>query len=290
MLNLLRFIWQHPLASRQRMRALGRMVRWQLATRLLPEAELAMPFVSESRLLMRRGMTGATGNWYCDLHELHDMAFVLHLLRPGDLFVDVGANVGSYTVLAAAGVGARVVSVEPVPQTLRQLLRNVRLNDLGQIVEVHGVGVSDADGELRFSAELDTVNHVLVKGEQGASVVVPVRTLDALLLNQVPTLIKMDVEGFELPALKGAVATLAHPSLRALILETNGSGRRYGHSDKAIVDLLTRQGFWPHTYDGFERRLTTGLGGANTVFVRDPERVQALVSAAPRITLPRGFI
>jgi hypothetical protein len=32
------------------------------------------------------------------------------------------------------------------------------------------------------------------------------------------------------------------------------------------------------------------LGGANTVFVRDPERVQALVSAAPRITLPRGFI
>lgn len=249
-----------------------------------------MPFVGDSRLLMRRGMTGATGNWYCGLHEVHDMAFVLHLLQAGDLFVDVGANVGSYTVLAAAGVGARVVSVEPVPQTLRHLRRNVRLNDLDHIVEVLGVGVSDSVGELRFSAELDTVNHVLTEDEQCPSVAVPVHTLDALLAGRTPTLIKMDVEGFEWPALNGATATLANPALTALILETNGSGLRYGHSDEAIVDLLGRHGFRPHAYDGLERRLTAGRGGANTIFVRDPDRVRALVSAAPRVALLTGSI
>ena len=62
------------------------------------------------------GMTGATGNVYCGLHEFEDMALVLHALRPRDLFVDVGANVGSYTVLG--GQPARVAlasnpSLEP---------------------------------------------------------------------------------------------------------------------------------------------------------------------------------
>ena len=63
MLSLIQFIWRHPLARTQRWPALSRMLRWQLATRLLPEAELAMPYVGNARLLMKRGMTGATGNW-----------------------------------------------------------------------------------------------------------------------------------------------------------------------------------------------------------------------------------
>ena len=60
-------------------------------------------------------MTGATGNIYTGLHEFEDMMFLLHLLRPGDIFVDAGANIGSYTVLASAVVGAKSISFEPVP-------------------------------------------------------------------------------------------------------------------------------------------------------------------------------
>ena len=45
-------------------------------------------------------MTGATGNIYCGLYEFLDMAFLLHFLRNGDLFGDIGSNIGSYTVLA----------------------------------------------------------------------------------------------------------------------------------------------------------------------------------------------
>ena len=75
-------------------------------------------------------MTGATGNWYCGLHEHDDMGFALHFLRATDCLFDIGANVGSYTVLAAGGAGARVVAVEPIPSTFRALRANVRLNDL----------------------------------------------------------------------------------------------------------------------------------------------------------------
>ena len=73
-------------------------------------------------------MTGATGNIYAGLHEFNDMAFCLHLLRSGDLFVDVGANIGSYTVLASKVAGANSITLEPVPQTFERLKRNVNIN------------------------------------------------------------------------------------------------------------------------------------------------------------------
>src|SRR5690349_4244048 len=124
----LRFIWNHPLAARRRTASLVDFLKWQVGSRLLA-GSFAMPFVNDTRLLIRRGMTGATGSLYVGLHEFEDMAFMLHLLRPEDLFVDVGANVGSYVVLAGA-VGARCVAFEPVPASFKGLLDNIRLNGL----------------------------------------------------------------------------------------------------------------------------------------------------------------
>src|SRR5438874_2610827 len=92
-----RFIASHPLASRRRRAALSRWLRWQLGSRLLPYPVL-YPWIGDAKLVVERGMTGATGNLYCGLHEFFDMALVLHFLRPGDLFLDIGANVGAYTV------------------------------------------------------------------------------------------------------------------------------------------------------------------------------------------------
>ncbi|WP_017364163.1 hypothetical protein, partial [Methylococcus capsulatus] len=98
-LNTLSFLLNHPLSQGRKLPALARFVRWQLGSRLLP-GEVVCPFVNDACLVVRPGMTGATGNLYVGLHEFEDMAFLLHYLRPEDLFVDVGANVGSYTVLA----------------------------------------------------------------------------------------------------------------------------------------------------------------------------------------------
>ena len=121
-----------------------------MASRLL-SGPIALPFVEGTSLFASRGMTGATGNWYCGLHEVRDMAFVLHMLRRGEQFLDVGANVGSYTVLAAGAVGAQVTSVEPVPRTFAHLQRNVALNGLSATVNAWQGGLSDSAGTLRFT-------------------------------------------------------------------------------------------------------------------------------------------
>src|SRR5579872_7449447 len=113
MLETLRFIWRHPISSGNRGAALSRYARWQIGVRVLG-APVVIPFVESTRLVCERSMTGATGNLYCGLHEFGDMAFLLHFLRAGDLFVDVGANVGSFSVLASGVVGASSIALEPV--------------------------------------------------------------------------------------------------------------------------------------------------------------------------------
>ena len=110
----LRFLATHPLTARYPAGAFWRYGRWQIESRLRPEVEV--DWIEGTKLVARNGMTGATGNIYCGLHEFADMAFVIQMLRPGDLFVDIGANIGSYTVLSIGTVRCAVNrSLSPTP-------------------------------------------------------------------------------------------------------------------------------------------------------------------------------
>lgn len=284
LLNTLSFLLNHPLSQGRKLRTLARFLCWQLGSRLLP-GEVVWPFVNDACLVVRPGMTGATGNIYVGLHEFEDMAFLLHYLRPEDLFVDVGANVGSYTVLAGGGIGAACLSVEPLPQAFAALRRNIALNDMGGRVQALNLGLASQPGVLRFTSQLDTVNHVLSQEEDQADAIeVPVRTLDEIVGDAAPALLKMDVEGYETEVLAGAQRVLANPALRALILELNGSGHRYGFDEDAIRRQLRDLGFAACAYRPFERTLmpvsgTTGVG--NTLFVRDLEYVETRLRTAP---------
>jgi hypothetical protein len=93
-LALFRYVWQHSMNAANRPAALTRMLRWQLAVQLM-SVPIAFPYVEGKRLFAASGMTGATGDRSSGLQEVAEMAFVLHLLRFGETFVDIGAEIGS---------------------------------------------------------------------------------------------------------------------------------------------------------------------------------------------------
>lgn len=185
-----------------------------------------------------------------------------------------------------------MTAVEPIPETFSHLKRNLALNEFDEQVDARCLGLSDKVSSLRFTARMGCVNHVLAEGEQAAdSVEVPVTTMDALVEADVPTLIKIDVEGHELAVLRGAERTLADPRLLAVIMETNGSGARYGIDDAKLVGIMRANGFAAYGYDPFARRLVnTDGGGGNTIFVRDAEVVLQRVATARRFKLVNGEI
>src|SRR5579885_1942342 len=131
--RVLKNIWNHPLARSDRARALARYGYWQ-ARCLVSNRDSIVAFVNQSRLSVRKGMHGATFNIYTGLSDFSAMGFLLHLLRPGDLFADVGANVGVYTVLSSAVRGARSIAIEPIPANLADLERNIELNGIASLV------------------------------------------------------------------------------------------------------------------------------------------------------------
>jgi len=112
-----------------------------------------------------------------------------------------------------------------------------------------------------------------------------------LLGRDVPVLMKIDVEGHELAVLHGGAATLGDPRLLAVIMETNGSGVRYGVSDDQLITVMREHGFAPFGYDPFGRQLVNVMDASgNTVFVRDKSAVVARVKAATRYRLVNGEI
>ena len=287
-LSLIKFIVSHPLNRAQPSKALIRFVRWQIGSRILPYP-VALPYAAGTSFVCERGMGGATQNYYCGLHESNEMGFVLHLLSSSDLFIDIGANVGTYTLLAAGAAGANVIAVEPIPKTFDRLQRNIRYNSLN--VQAHCVGLSSSAGLLHFTTDLDAMNRVALSDDVGPSISVPVMTLDNLCRDQNPTVIKIDVEGHELSVLKGGAQTLSSPSLKAVIMETNESGARFGHTDDELVDTMFGHGFKTFKYDAMKRELTpANKGDLNTIFLRHADEIEEACKASPRYSLVNGDV
>lgn len=272
--NMATYFSAHPMTRDSQVQAWVRFVMWQIKCRF--QQEVVFDWIADQKLYARKGMTGVTGNIYCGLHEFTDMAFLLHMLRSDDLFFDVGANIGSYTILASGVCGARTWAFEPDPDTARQLQRNVDLNELGQQVKVVVSGVSDQEGQLRFTKGLDTINRVVDAGHTDTQVL-SVTTLDKMAEPACPLLMKIDIEGHEPQAMRGAEATLRDERLQSIIIET---------VTPEVEGALTSAGFQLRYYDPFNRSLSetrNALPTNNRIFVRDHEFVAKRLETASSV-------
>lgn len=263
-----KFLWTHPLLAGRPVYAISRFFFWQLWSRLW-RRPVAFAWVGGSKLWIRGGWSSLTGNYYAGLYDFEDMGFLLHFLRPGDFFADVGANMGSYSILASGVCRARSISYEPVPAAFSSLLANRDLNDLSSLVDCRACAVGAARGFISMTSELDAMNHV-VPDEGPDKMDVRVVALDDDL-PETPILMKIDVEGFESEVLRGARRLLSDPQLKAVVIELNGSGRRYGKNDADIHALLLAAGFNAYHYSPQARSLTplASLGDTNTLYCRD---------------------
>ena len=278
----------HPLASKYKLKAYFNFLKWQLSQTVKPGVK-KISFVGNTSLMVKKGMTGATGNIYFGLHEFEEMSFLLHFLNAADTFYDVGANIGSYTILAAGVCGAKVCSFEPVPNTFHFLKENVSVNKLNESVTPYMVAVGAAKGHIKITDTFDTVNHVVEDNKVGqhTSIDVPVISLDDVTTNDYPALIKIDVEGYETEVLNGMSALLKEPTLKAIIIELNGSGNRYGYDENLIHEKLLDHDFLPYTYNGFERKLILldHHSNCNTIYIRDMENVKQRLKISPAIKI-----
>ncbi len=203
-------------------------------------------------------------------YDFNNMHFVQTVLTcdPTPVFVDVGANIGAYTLIASEVPAAVVVSLEPIPATFAKLLNNIAVNRRPNVHALN-VAASGRPGRLQMTSSTDSAtNHVVpTDGPDAATVSVKVDTLDKICsrLGVMPSLIKIDVEGHEPEVLAGAVACLA--ACQAYLIE-NGDRA-------AIVSFMRKQGMTGPLYYHHDKAALLG----------DPQRL-----AEDHIYINRNFV
>lgn len=183
------------------------------AAKLFPKSTVVIgfgPMGHELFLDLRQfhlGMAMAGGHF-----EPGETAFVRNTLRKGMHVLDVGANIGYFSTMFASLVGSSgsVKSFEPVSETHRRLVAAIRRNNLDHIVDVFDVAASDRTGTFQMSYDPDSLNmggvSLVTQGLPGHAIVESISTvrLDDILEGHRVDFIKMDIEGAEGLALKGA--------------------------------------------------------------------------------------
>lgn len=214
-------------------------------SRLLCKTKLNRYFQIERQgYRLRLQPTGLSLSFFVDPEARADDSNALKtLLRPGDTYVDVGANIGHLAIEAALILGkqGKVVAIEAHPKTSRYCEENIALNGLGETIRLINCAVGDSAGFVHFSDNAPSSadqNRVVTS----SGLTVPKSRLDELLDVGPIALLKIDVEGYELFVLRGAAALL--PSVRAIYFEAwdqHFANYQYQFSD--VYDLLAARGF-----------------------------------------------
>jgi FkbM family methyltransferase len=215
-----------------------------VASRLLWHSRLSsLLTIRRDRYRLRFYPTAYSATLWLDAQEgIRDEAVFKRFLRPGDIAVDVGANIGSLTLTAASVVGnsGRVFAVEAHPLIYKYLTGNVRLNRLAN-VETFNVACGHETGVVNFSNQRsDDQNSVSAEG-----ISVPMRRLDDLVsLRQGMkiALLKIDVEGYEKRVLEGATGLLARTDV-VYFESWKNHFDKYAYELRDIVELLNKFGF-----------------------------------------------
>lgn len=270
-------IWTHPENRGRRIASLARFVGWQVWERTVRRPR-TVNLVDGIRVRCYPHSPITSAVIYYGLADHREMRFLLRYLRPGDEFVDVGANAGVYTLLALSVEGTRALMLEPSSETHRRAAENLGLNGLGARATLLKTAAGKRTEQAQLTVGRDAMNSLA--GEEagpGETETVEVDTLDNLVREHgygSVALMKLDVEGWEMEALDGA-AGLIGTQRPALIVEVNDA--------EGIERFASRFGYTRVTYDPAARALSPAssppANGYNAILVPDLEAARARLQA-----------
>lgn len=181
--------------------------------------------------------------WHNPNDRIEDYSFLTSYLSENDIYIDIGANIGTTIIPAAKRIKAgKVIGFEPHPKTFSFLEDNVRINNLLDSVELQNCALGNERGSIKFSSDLgDDMNKVLTAAGEG--IIVPVKLLDDVAEKfEKIDLIKIDVEGYEKFVVEGGIKTLE--KTECIYFEISEDHfKSFGYSVKDLLLILGQIGF-----------------------------------------------
>ncbi len=232
-------IWRHPANSGHRVKAFARVAGVYFSALVL-RSRRQVPIGDHSRIWADRRFVNSIEVAIGNPPEWKEMQAWKKILGKDTLFVDIGANVGTYSMWAA-DLGSEVIAVEPMADALKALDDNAALNGYG--LEIVPAALAEDPGVMRMTNWLATRNHLLPEAET-EGVEVEVRTLDSVLGDRIAHGVKIDVEGAERLVLEGATTALAEGRLLVIQVEWNVLAEElFGERRSRLAEMLRGYGY-----------------------------------------------
>lgn len=278
---------KHPITQGNQLYSFLRYYVWFNISVLFTK-EIEYKWLGNLKLKIRKGDAGLVGNYYYGLLEFEESLLLLHYTRKTDIFLDVGANLGHYSLLLSGLKKCKSIAIEPVPNTFERLRGQIRNNRLEEFITALNKGVSNEKGELHFSTDKGTMNKI-VSENYVKKQLVAVDCIDSICENEPINILKIDAEGYEKFILEGAHKVLRSENLDILLLEINNSGKHYNISDEVIYNKVIGYGFVPCVYDINNRDIKELEGinrhSFNTIFIKNKERVISRIKSDESIEI-----
>lgn len=235
-------VLNHPLNKKHKINTIGRILWWKANQLFFHLPALVTIDKSGMKCLCDPKRSYGGLMIYLNLPEYKEMTFLKNILTEKSTFIDVGANIGIYSLLAASVIKTgKIYSFEPVASILDDLYRNIRINNLEDRVQVLEKVASDKTGYSEFVMEdVSEYSHISCN-KTTRSLSVPSVKLDDFCENKKISfvdIIKIDVEGAEFKVLKGLEGYLKKGKVGILIIELNRTNQFFGKDSNGIINYL----------------------------------------------------
>lgn len=185
-------------------------------------------------------------NRWAEYEVMHN---IVSNLKKDSIYVDVGANIGDTTIIAAGYTKNKIYAFEPSPVAYPRLLENITLNNLDEQIVAERIVLSAKSGPVEF-AEMKTSETSRINTNNNSSkdnlIKLQATTLDSYAMTHKIAkidLIKIDVEGAEMLVLMGASELLAKHRIKHILVELNSQSSQYGYVNSDVVKLLKKHGY-----------------------------------------------
>lgn len=179
--------------------------------------------------------------------EFNEMKHVYETLESNDIFIDVGAGLGDFSLIAASKITkGHIFAFEPNQKAADQFKQNIALNHIEKRITLSTEAIADKDGWVYFNANQTTELSQIVNSKGNHALRVKSTTLDSFCkknkVSQI-SLLKIDVEGAELRVLRGCQNLLKKGLIKKILLEVNPKSENLGNQTNETLAFLKQFGF-----------------------------------------------
>jgi len=245
LIKSLNLVFSHPLNKNKKWITLIRLIWWKI-NQVIIHIPVIVQLTNNRKCICYPESSNGGLIYYVRLFDYDEMLYILESLRIDDVFIDIGANIGIYSLLASSVITkGNIYAFEPFPMSYIRLEENIRLNDIRNIQVVKKIVSNDSRFEYFKTEKESEINHIAYKDKERLTRISSVKLDDFINKNNIKniSLMKIDVEGAEMKVLQGAEKSINNKKILKILIELNKNNQHFGTDNQKIAKWLEKKQF-----------------------------------------------